>query len=152
MLRFLDLLLHVPDRIPLSKLTKQNEDHDLFFQIPQPAHYLIHKYITLHRRTKIEAKQKDAFYIFDFLVRFEKSWQILIRQMQDLIQSGDFKCRQVKDFVRSFRAFFSSETSEGVMLLMEEYNRSYAGKYKLTARQAFDQVDRFILILNGVKN
>lgn len=96
----------------------------------------------MKRRHQQPKREKDAFYIFDILNRFEKNWDFLVLDVKKAI--SEFKrYREVKSFASDFLAHFREATSEGTILVMNEYNRSYSDKFSLTENQVVAFVKSF---------
>ncbi len=147
-LRYLDILLDNPYRVKLSEVSKDENDKDRFVQIPSPGNYLLHKFLTLRRRQSSATQEKDAFYIFDILNRFEAEWNYLGSDIKRVIET--FSCyREVKSFVLDFEIFFKDEKSEGIILLMNEYERGYKNKFNLSRPQAVKYFSDFIKVLKN---
>jgi hypothetical protein len=142
-LRYLDILIDDPARLPLEDISGDPTDKGIFLQIPGPANYLLHKFITLSLRNSIEDKQKDAFYIYDFLNRFEKNWPEILNGLLKVVEKYK-KQKVVRNFFGDFQKFFSTPSSEGVLLLLEEHRRTYSSSYSLSAEQVVGYVRKFM--------
>ncbi len=136
-LRFLDILTDRAEEVTLPG------EGELKLRVPNPGNYLVHKYLTLHRRDQTVKREKDSFYVFDILNRFAEHHEYLAQEVIAVCKG--FK--QAKSFPRDFCAFYADSESEGIVLLMAEYRRSYSEKFPLTAEQACAFIREFSRLL-----
>lgn len=111
--------------------------------VPSPGCYLVHKFLTLKRRDQLAKKEKDAFYIFDILNRFESNWEFLVSEIAQTMKAFD-AYKEVRSFTNDFSEFFKEPTSEGILLIMSEYNRTYVDEFDLSDAQAVAFIQSFI--------
>lgn len=146
-LRYLDILIDHPTCISLENLTNDSQDADILLKIPNPANYLLHKFITLSRRSHDAKKEKDAFYLYDVLNRFKSNHKLIGESTSELIKKYN-KIGDVKNFKRNYLDFFNSPSSEGIKLFMREYNRTYIDQFKISENQV---VAHFMDFINYVE-
>lgn len=145
-LRFLDILLDNPYLITLDNLSGDKTDIGIFVKIPSPENYIVHKFITLGRRTDQTKREKDAFYLFDVLNRFKSNREGIAIAVAVLIKKY-IKIHDIRDFKIKFQKFFESRSSEGIVLFMSEYNRTYKEKFEITEEQVIAHFQDFINLI-----
>lgn len=119
-LRFMDLPLVNPWQLSLSRLPGL-QDRNEGILIPNPGTYIVQKFITMFRRTRESAMQKDAYYIYEFCLKFRDSLPLLNECIDGVVKAGFYK--DVKNFRKDFEVHFSRPESKGVMRIVREANR-----------------------------
>ncbi|MGK5085660.1 GSU2403 family nucleotidyltransferase fold protein [Bdellovibrionota bacterium FG-1] len=119
-LRFMDLPLWDPWHLEVRRLPGLSEFGQTI-QIPNPAAYLVQKFITMFRRegrTRKSAMQKDAFYIYEFCLKFRDALPLVDGEISRLIAATVYN--DVRSFRADFTEHFNAETSPGVLKVLNE--------------------------------
>lgn len=133
-LRYLDILINNPYTLSLEDLTGNIDDKGKIINIPNPENYLLHKFITLTRRQTPAQKEKDAFYLFDVINRFKSKLPQIAAKLNQLIADKN-SIRDVKNFKDDYNKFFSTVSSGGITLFMNEYRRGYSERFQIEPEQ-----------------
>ena len=116
-LTFMDLLMHEPWELEL-KLLPGLEGRREIILVPNQGVYVVQKFITMFRRQKRAARQKDAFYIYEFCLKFRDSLGTVNDCIERLVSISHYK--KVKSFRNDFSRYFESQTGEGIANIMNE--------------------------------
>lgn len=119
-LRYLDLAQYEPWTI-LSENIPFLKGMNLSIQIPSPGAYLIQKFIIRGERKPIYL-QKDCFYVYELLLKFNKNLPDLALSLSNVIFYNEKKggYAKVKTFKKDFKEYFNDKKSEGISRIMQE--------------------------------
>ena len=116
-LRFMDVPLQAPWELSVSSLPGL-EKSNLKILIPNPGAYIVQKFITMLRRSRSSAIQKDAYYVYEFCLKFRDSFPIVNECIDRLVEDSNYKA--VKSFRKNFSRYFESQNGTGIVNIVKE--------------------------------
>ena len=119
-LRYLDLAQFQP-WIVSSESISELKGLNLDIQIPSPGAYLIQKFLIRGEISRPPSSiQKDCFYTYELLLKFNKNLKEVYQSLGDIIASKSSKYTKLRTFKDDFRKYYCDSKSEGIVRIMAE--------------------------------
>lgn len=145
-LRYLDLLLVDPWRIPLSAVPESRGKfgEGAFVQVPHPGLFVVQKILISDERRRAEDRAKDMAYVYDVLGLFRRDLTNIAREVRDTMAANRAWRRWLEHFMRIATDLFRTPHSPGVTGARDILTASMGGRDAPTTEMIHAGIHAFL--------